>query len=445
MKVAVVGGGIAGLAAAWYLRKSNDVVVLEADSRVGGKIRTTPFAGVPVDEGADAFLARVPHAVELCRELGLDDLTSPGTGRAFLWTKGALHPIPEGLVLGVPADLGPLAASGLLSDDGMTRAAQEPDLPGLPIVDDISIGELVRSRFGVEVQERLVDPLLGGINAGRTEELSLDVGAAQLAAVAHRSTSLMQGLAEQRAAVPANPGPVFYAPRGGMERLTEALCTALVADGVELRCGAPVRAVEPGFRLHLDAETIDVDGVVLAAPAFVTAPLLQALTPAAADLLTAVDYASVVLVTLAYPDDGIRLDGSGFLVPRVDGRLLTACSWFTTKWPDTARSGRVILRASAGRFRDERAFEMDDDELVANAHRELTEAMGLPDGGPTEVRISRWPRAFPQFAPGHLDRIAAAERALPEGIALAGAALRGVGIPTCIGTARAAAERLTSA
>jgi protoporphyrinogen/coproporphyrinogen III oxidase len=148
-----------------------------------------------------------------------------------------------------------------------------------------------------------------------------------------------------------------------------------------------------------------------------------------------------VLVTLAYPER--PLDGSGFLVPRVDGRLLTACSWFTTKWPDTAHPGRVIVRASAGRFRDERALEMHDDELVARVHDELSEAMGLTDA-PTEVRISRWHRAFPQFAPGHLDRMAAAERALPLDLAIAGASVRGVGIPTCIGTARAAAERLNA-
>lgn len=253
----VVGGGISGLAGALALADAgHHVIVLEADDHFGGKIRTTPFLDRSVDEGADAFLARVPHAVELCRRLGLgDDLVSPATGQASLWLDGALTPIPAGLVLGVPAEFGPLADSPILSPAGLARAMEEPTLPGSPVTDDVTIGDLIRRRYGPEVHERLVDPLLGGINAGRTEELSLDVGAAQLAAVARRSTSLTEGLRAQRAANPPDPSaPVFYAPRRGMAALVDALVDALTDAGAELHTSCRVTSIEPGYRVFVNAQ-----------------------------------------------------------------------------------------------------------------------------------------------------------------------------------------------
>jgi len=457
MRAVVAGAGISGLAGALALREAGfDVTVLEASARAGGKIRTSPFAGSPVDEGPDAFLARVPHAVDLCRRLGLgDDLVSPGTGQASLWIGDALRPIPAGLVLGVPADFEPLAASGLLSPDGLARAMAEPDLPGEPLTGDVTIGELIRARYGPEVLERLVDPLLGGINAGRSEELSLDVGAAQLAAIARRSASLTVGLREQRAANPPDPSaPVFYAPRGGMNTLVDALVARLGALGVEIHFDAAVMAIERtngsgGYVVVTDGgERIDADRVLVTTPAFVAGPLLSPLSAAAGEHLAAVRYASVSLVTLAYDDKAVTrpLDGSGFLVPRTEGRLLTAGSIFSNKWPHVAPPATVVVRASAGRFGDERALEMSDDDLVAAVHDELSQVLGL-DAAPREVRVSRFTHSFPQFPAGHLDRVAALESALAAdapGIALAGAHLRGVGIPACIGGATTAAAHLAA-
>ncbi len=454
MRAVVVGGGISGLAAAHALaRDGHEVTLLEASGRLGGKIRTSPFAGRLVDEGPDAFLARVPHAVALARSLGLGDrLVSPATGSASLWLDGGLTPIPPGLVLGVPVDFEPLAASGVLSDEGLTRARQEPTWPGEAVTDDVTIGDLIRARYGAEVHERLVDPLLGGINAGRTEELSLDVGAAQLAAVARRGASLTEGLRAQREANPPDPtAPVFYAPDTGMATLVEALAAALADLGADVRTAMAVDAIErraDRWVVEAAGEVFDADRLVVTVPAFAAAPLLGPFSPDAAEVLTAIRYASVTLVTLRYPDDALSrpLPGSGFLVPRTERRLLTACSVFSNKWPHLAVSGGVTLRASVGRHGDERGRDLDDDALTAAVHHELAEAYGLT-GGPDEVRISRWERSFPQFPAGHLTAMAGVEEALRRdapGIAVTGAYLRGVGIPACIGAAQATVATLTA-
>jgi oxygen-dependent protoporphyrinogen oxidase len=460
--VAVVGGGIAGLAAAHELAGHEGVTatVLEASPRLGGKVRTDPFAGGRLDAGPDAFLARRPEAVELCAELGLTDrLEPPATGSAWLWVGGRLRPLPTGTLLGVPTDLAAAARSGTLSPLGLARLAAAPLLarrtrplgPG-----DATIGSVVRSRLGAEVHERLVDPLVGGINAGDTDALSIDAVAPQIAAAARRSADLVAGA---RALVPPRrpaageggagpPAPVFYGLPGGMEGLVEALTRRLAAAGTTLRTDAPVRSLTrngSGWRVAGDGGAVEADAVVLATPAAATARLVAPHDPEAAAVLAAITSASVTLVAFAWLADAVPrpLDGSGFLVPRGEGRLMTACSWSSSKWAHLASPTRVLLRVSAGRADDRRADAMDDDELVARLRVELREALGIR-AEPLDVRVTRWPDAFPQYAPGHLDRIAAAEARVAAlgGLALAGAALRGVGIPACIGSGRAAARAL---
>lgn len=437
----VVGGGIAGLAAAWELRRlapDAEITVYEPGA-LGGKLRTSAFAGRDLDEGADAFLARVPEGRQLCEELGLaGSLVSPASARAYVAVGRQLHPLPPGLVLGVPTDPAALAGSALVGPDAPDRVAAEPGLPGSPLApgDDPSIGALVRARFGDDVLERLVDPLLGSINAGDTDHLSLRAAAPQLAAAAERSGSLVEGL--RAAPPPADPtAPVFWALPGGMAGLVDALVTALAAAGVRFE----QEVVE-------DLGDLDAEGIVLATPAAPTSRLLaRSGADRAAAILGAIRHASPVLVSLAFTTDDVHhpLDGSGLLVPKPEHRMLTACSFASTKWAHLARPGSVVLRASAGRLGDDRAIDMDDDVLVAALLHDLDELLGL-GADPVQVRVSRWRDGFPQYEPGHLDRLAAAEADLAAtrpGVALAGAAHRGLGIPACIRQGRAAARAVT--
>ncbi len=458
-RYAVVGGGIAGLAAARdLLLAGHEVTLFEASDDLGGKIHISPLGGVDVDEGPDSVLARVPFAVELANELGLgDELIPQPPGSAYLFSRGELRRLPEGNVLGIPTDLDALADSGVVSPEAVARAAEDLTAPDdrptdLPDGDE-SVGDLIRRRLGDEILERMVDPLLGGINAGDADRLSLAAGAPQIAAAAGRHPSLIESLRAQRAAAPAPSGaPVFYTLRGGLRRLVDALVESL--DGAQIRTGTSVTGidrVDGGYRLAVSSGTatehLDVDGAVLATPSYVTARLVADLAPAASAELDAIDYSSVVLTALAVPTSAVSrpLDASGYLIPRVEGLLLTACTWTSVKWPHLDSPGQLLLRASAGRYGDDRAIQMDDDELLAAVLADLATTMGL-SGEPTDVRITRWPRSFPQYTPGHsarVDRIEAALADAAPGLVLAGAAYRGVGIPACINSGRTAAASLS--
>lgn len=461
--VVVVGGGITGLACALALREHADagsgppptVTVLEADHRWGGKLRTSAFCGVSVDEGPDAFLARVPWAAGLARAVGLgDELVSPAPGGARVWSRGALRRLPDGLLMGVPTDVAAVARSGVLSPLGMARAGLEPLLPRRAGRRGArSVGRLVRGRFGHEVAERLVDPLLGGVYAGDADAMDLDATVPQLAEVADRSRSVLLGA---RAALPpppaagAAPAPLFLAPRGGMGSLVDAVVARLAADpGVTLLPGRAAPPPEPlpdgaGWRVG----GIEAGAVVLAVPADVAGALLGVVAPDAAALLTGIPLGSVVMTTLAVPRAAVGhpLDGTGYLVPKPEQRLVTACSWGSSKWPHWAPAdGAAVLRVSAGRGGDDRAIGLDDDALLRGVLADLAVHLGMR-GEPSAVRITRWPRAFPQYLPGHRARVTAVRAALRRtapGVLVAGAALDGIGIPACIrqGQDAAAAAR----
>jgi len=461
--IAVVGGGITGLVAAREAARAGAEVTIIEPARLGGKVQASAFDGAVLDEAADAFLARVPEGVALCRELGIDgELVSPSARRAHVWSRGALRVLPEGQVLGVPTDLDELRQSGILSPDGFARVGNPPPLH-VP-AGDVAIGHLMRSQLGDEAAERLVDPLVGGINAGDTDRLSLAATVPQLdAAVRSRAPSLIEACRAQRAGV-ADPGaPVFFAPRDGMGALVDALVLDLSRRGGEVVSGSAASIERVGRSWHVavdlgattgDAQTsaralLAADGVVIATPAATASMLVRDLAPRSATLLAGVPYASVALVSLATPRDAIEreLDGSGFLVPRVEGRAVTACSWTSSKWPHLAGDGTVWLRASVGRDGDDAVLARPDDSLVAAVLTDLRDTMALL-GSPTDVRVSRWPGSFPQYRPGHLDRVEAVERDLASttpGLVVAGAALRGLGVPACIRQGAAATRQVLAA
>lgn len=450
--VAVVGGGITGLVAARDLARAGATVVIVEPGPVGGWLQTTAFDGGLLDEAADTFLARVPEGTELCRELGLGaELVSPAHRRAYVWSRGALRPLPHGQVLGVPTDLDELAGTGIVSPAGMSAARRDLEVPMAPPEGDVAVGPLVRARLGDEVVDRLVDPLVGGINAGAVDALSLAAAVPQLdAAVRSGHRSLVEACREQRAA--ADPdAPVFYAPRGGMGALAHAVLDDAEAHGaavVRARATA-LEAAGATWRVVLDgASPVEADGVVIAAPAGAAAELVHPHAARAATLLAAVPYASVALLSIALDRSEVDhpLDGTGYLVPAVEGRTITACSWASSKWPHLTDPGTAWLRASVGRDGDDSALRLDDATLVDRVLTDLRATMGL-HGTPREVRVSRLPGSFPQYRPGHLARVDDLEAdlaACAPGLAVAGAALRGLGVPACIRQGRAAARRVAA-
>jgi len=463
-RVIVVGAGITGLTAAFTLatkRPDIDVVVLEASERVGGKILTTPFAGRPVDCGADAFLARVPEALELCRELGLETiLTSPVQKSAYVWVNGGLHRLPSGLVLGVPTDLDALAASGIVSADGLARAAQDltrtewidsangVDPDG---VDDQSVGELIRARLGDEVHEKLVSPLLSGVNAGDADHLSLAAGAAQIAVAARKSPSLISALRAQSAAAQINPEtPVFHGIPVGTQTLTDLILARLTQADVPVHLSCPVTSMTRDgktWKLSTPIGPITADEIILATPAHPTARLLETIAPEPARDLASLEYASAAMVTLAVSKKslGSPLDASGFLVAQTDPLpTLTACSWASAKWAHLDDPEVAILRVSAGKHGDTHALDFDDAALVAALHIDLETTMGI-NAPPLASRVTRWIDALPQYRPGHPARVASwrsGVSAEAPGIHIAGAAYDGLGLPACIRQGRQAATAI---
>jgi oxygen-dependent protoporphyrinogen oxidase len=438
--VAVVGGGIAGLTAAHDLAAAGcAVTVLESTDRVGGKLRLGEVGGITVDLGAESVLARRPEGFDLVRDVGLGDrIENPRTTSAAIWTRGAMRTMPAS-VMGVPGDLAALVESGIV--------AREPERSVVPVPDhDVSVASFVAQRLGREVVDRLIEPLLGGVYAGHADRLSLRATAPQVAAL---GADLVAGAAaslEQRAAQPSTP--VFFAPTGGVGTLPAAI---VAAGGFEVRTDTTVRAVqrlETGWRLSMGpttaVETLDVDAVVVATPAPAAARLLADVAPRAAFALAGVEYASMAIVTFVL-DGAAEPSGSGFLVPPVEGTAIKGATWSTAKWQWSrdAAGGRAVVRTSIGRAGETLLLQNDDATLVDLALADLSAAVGEV-GRVVDARVHRWGGGLPQYDVGHLDLVDTVDRDVADvpGLAVCGAAYRGVGIPATIGTARAAAARL---
>jgi oxygen-dependent protoporphyrinogen oxidase len=480
--VVIVGGGISGLTAAFFLRDEPvRVTVLEGSPRLGGKLAVSEVGGVAVDEGAEALLVTRPEGTALIAEAGLaDQRAAPGPTSSAIWTLGALRPLPRRQFMGVPSDLAELARSGVLTGDGVARARQDLELPATGRDGDVSVAGYVGGRLGPEVVDRLVDPLLGGVYAGRSAELSFDATLPALAAASRRYRSLAETAGSLLPAPPTQAsagqapasgpsaggtragGPVFTTLAGGLGTLPAYLAKA---SGAEVRTSAMVRELTPapgGWRLTVGSaaapEQVDADAVIIAIPARPAQRLLASVpgASAAAAALGSISYASMAIVTLAYPRSAFpgpglaALGWSGYLVPAVDGRAVKAVTFSSVKWPHLAAAAPAhdpgpleIVRCSVGRIGEEALLQRSDDELAALAAAELAEATGVA-GGPAAARVTRWGGALPQYTVGHLDRVAAirAGVAAQPGLAVCGAAYDGVGIPACVATARSAVSQV---
>ncbi|WP_328836575.1 protoporphyrinogen oxidase [Streptomyces europaeiscabiei] len=450
--VVVIGAGIAGLAAAHgLLDRGARVTVLEASDRVGGKLLPGEIAGARVDLGAESMLARRPEAVALAREVGLADrLRPPATATASLWTRGALRPMPKGHVMGVPGTAS--ALSGVLSDEGLARIERDADLPRTEVGDDVAVGEYVAARLGREVVDRLVEPLLGGVYAGDAYRISMRSAVPQLFQAARTHTSLTEAVRgiQERAAAAQQTGPVFMGIEGGVGQLPLAVAESVRARGAEIRTRTPVtglrREASGGWRVVTGDRVLHVDAVVVAAPAPVAAGLLRAEAPEAAAELSGVEYASMALVTLAYRRADLTLpEGSGFLVPPVEGRTIKASTFSSQKWGWIADENPdlLVLRTSVGRYGETAILDHDDAHLVDVSRTDLREATGL-SATPLETRVTRWDAGLPQYPVGHHARVARLREHLGKlpGLAVCGAAYDGVGIPACVASAAAAVDQI---
>jgi protoporphyrinogen/coproporphyrinogen III oxidase len=466
--VAIIGGGISGLAAAFLLRNSGlTVTLLEGSPRLGGKLAVSEVAGVPVDAGAEALLARRPEGTGLIADLGLSgELEVPGTTSAGIWTRGRVRPLPRRQFMGVPADFDELAATGIVSESGVARARLDRTLPPGDAGGDESVTNRVGGRLGGEVVDRLVEPLLGGVYAGRCDDLSFEATLPALATATHDHASLADAAAAllppapergtdrpDRAAVP----PVFTTLTRGLGGLPDALASA---SGALIRTGAMVRELTrtpDGWRLTIGSahapERLDANAVIIAVPATPASRLLAraaSAVPAAGQAATAlaeIRYASMAIVTLGYPASAFagQPAGSGFLVPAVDGRAVKAVTFSTVKWPHLRRDNPDVhlVRCSVGRLGEDAVLQRDDAELAGLAAADLADATGVR-GGPADVRVTRWGGGLPQYSVGHLDRVARVRSAISAvpGVAVCGAAYDGVGIPACIATARLAVDQV---
>lgn len=467
--VVVIGGGVAGLAAAWELSAATDpprVEVIETSTRVGGSLATTTFAGRVIDLGADGYLARRPEATALVTELGLADrLEAIDAGGASIWLRGTLCEIPPGVVLGVPTSRDAVRAVGGLTRRARWAAWRDEHWPrALEVGDDVTIGEVVRTKLGDELAYRFVEPMVGGIQAGRIDDLSAKSVFPALYEAARQGGSLMKALrpAPSTSPGPTEPpphdGPMFYSLVDGVGSLPVTLARRLQERGVFVRTSVAVTALRRSgagdypWEVDTATTTTPADALVLAAPAPVAGRLLSDLDPALAALREVI-YAGAAMVTLSYARGEVTLParGTGVLIPlgtpwRGEGSLMvTAVTFLDRKWPHLRRDDDVLVRAHVGRSDDDRWTQLSDEELTARVASELAVVLARA-GAPRETLVQRWPEGLPQYRLHH-ERLVGGARAAARGlsVALAGSAYDGVGVPASIGSGRRAAREVLTA
>jgi protoporphyrinogen/coproporphyrinogen III oxidase len=453
VRIVIVGGGISGLAAAFDAATrlpDAEVLVLEGAPDIGGKLRIATVAGVEVDVGAEAMLALRPEGMQLVSDLGLaGELMEPLTTAAQIRAGGSSHPLPARTMLGIPGDAEAARASGLLSEHAVDRIADEPTRqPLAPLEEDVAVGLLVRERLGNEVVDRLVEPLLGGVYAGRADELSLRATMPALAGQLEREGGSLVHAAQavtDASGRAAEPRAAFASLAGGLGRMPLAL---RASERFAVRTSTTVRGLRrtaSGFELLCgpvpDSELILADAVIVATPAAKAALLLRDVAAAAADELSGIDSASVGIITLAFRDVSPP-PGSGLLVGAHEGFGVKGVTLSSQKWPlDTG--GLTLLRASVGRVGEAQILQRDDADLIALVRHELESLIGV-SAEPVDALVTRWGGGLPQYGVGHVERVARVRTAVATvpALAVCGAAYDGVGIPACIGSARAAVDQL---
>jgi oxygen-dependent protoporphyrinogen oxidase len=473
----IIGGGIAGLAAAYYAQKKSDgsvtITLLEQADYWGGKIITDRVTGaVPegdfvIEGGPDTFVVTKPWAVNLCKELGIAERlkgTNPDHKKTYILKNGILHELPGGLTMMVPTEFGPMLRTGLLSWPAKARMGMDFLLPPADETGDESLGEFVTRRLGRSAYENLIEPLMSGIYAGDGDKLSLQATLPYLRELELKHGGLVKGaLATRRERAQKmrrngnsqNPTPgsrsIFLTPETGLAEIVAALVDYLEAAGVDLRLGTTVREVAPipeGYAVHLaDGGTLTTQNVILATPAYTTADLIAGFAPDLAAELHAIEYVSTATVTLAYPESDLPrpLDGYGYVIPRREGRKALACTWTSTKFPHRAPDGYALLRVFIGRAGQEADLPWDESGLLGLAQAELRQTLGITTE-PLLTRIFRWEKAMSQYNIGHPARLERIDSLLGShsGLALAGNGYRGIGIPDCIHSGELAVDRVLS-
>jgi oxygen-dependent protoporphyrinogen oxidase len=450
--VAIIGGGISGLSAAYALHKRQvPYLLLEAGRTLGGVIRTETRDGFLLEGGPDSMLAQKPEGIALCRELGLGDRlvpTNPDLKSVYILHRRKLHPLPEGMMLAVPTKILPFAKSGLFSWPGKLRMGLDLVIPGGNGRGDESIASFLRRRFGQEAVDRLGEPLLAGIHAGDPERLSILATFPRFRDLETRHGSLVRGMwatPRPKPAPGAKPSAAFYSLRGGLREMVDALVLRLERERIWTKAAVyGVSRTGDGFSLAVQGgETVSAERVIAAAPGPRIAPALEALVPGAARTLAAIPFASSATVLLGYRRDDVAhpLGGYGMVVPQTEGLRTTALSFISTKFPHRAPEGHVLLRGFLGGVRDAEVMMLTDEEMVETVKRDMAEILGLR-GRPVMSRVFRWPGGTPQLEVGHIERMAAVEREIASvpGLLLTGAGIRSTGIPDSVADGTRAGE-----
>lgn len=459
-RVIVIGGGIAGLSAAYYASRIPDarVTLLESSDRWGGKIRTDRVTFEDgqfiIEGGPDTFLATKPWGVALCKELGLADRlhgTNPNKKNTYVLNRNRLLPLPDGLALMIPTNIEAILKSRLVSWFSKARMGLDFVLPAKPVDRDESLGSFVSRRLGREAYENLIEPLMSGIYAGDGDQLSLASTFPYLRDLELKYGSLARGALKMRAQ--SNGKSVqgsrsaFLTPTTGLAEIVEKLIEHLTANDVDLRLNTKARSITSSqlqYYVQLETgETLEADAIILATPSFVSGALLSTLDSSLASDLQSIPYASTATVSLAYrlADVPRDLDGYGYVIPRREGRRALACTWTSTKFPHRAPEGYALIRVFVGRAGQD--IPWSDDELLALAKEELNLTLGITSD-PLLYRVFLWDQAMPQYNLGHPEILERIDTALEKhpGLALAGNGYRGIGIPDCIHSGELAVERV---